>query len=63
MQKTQTDQREPRPGALRYTVFETGQVIVAEPCDTLYSTITMVATEFWDSKLKRWVPIWDDPLS
>ena len=46
-------------GALRYK-DEDGYWRVTEPHDPMYSTATMVATEWWDSKAEEWRPIFDD---
>lgn len=48
---------EPRPGAMRHT-REDGTQAVANPRDPLYSTLTMVAQEYYDGK--QWAPIWPD---
>lgn len=48
-----------RPGALRYKSAD-GVWVVTEPRDSMYSTATMVATEWWDSKQQKWRPIIDD---
>jgi hypothetical protein len=37
----------PRAGALRY-LDNDGKYIAANPHDLLFSTVTMLATEFWD---------------
>ena len=47
---------EPRAGSLRYKGSD-GQWIVASPHASLYSTATMVATEYWDPKTQEWWPI------
>lgn len=44
----------PRSGALRY-VREDGSVIAANPGDAMYSTVTMVATEYYAND--AWHPI------
>lgn len=38
---------EPRPGALRYKDAN-GQWQHANPRDLMYSTVTMLATEYWE---------------
>lgn len=48
-----------RPGALRYKGAD-GVWIVTEPHSAMYSTATMVATEFWDSAAQRWRVILED---
>ena len=45
---------EPRPGALRY-VDALGEMHVANPHDLTYSTVSMLAREFWDGE--QWVPV------
>lgn len=42
----------PRAGALRYQK-ETGEWICANPHDSLYSTVTMLATEYWEDEWKK----------
>lgn len=42
-----------RPGTLRYFDAE-GVERRASPGDALYSTVTMVATEFWDVTRGEW---------
>jgi hypothetical protein len=37
----------PRPGALRFTDAQ-GRVQEVNPRDMMYSTVSMLATEFWD---------------
>lgn len=39
---------EPRPGALRYRDPIRDQWVEANPHDPLYSTVSMIAEEFWD---------------
>ena len=48
----------PRGGALRYQREDTGEWVVANPRDPLYSTVTMCATEYWDGE--AWRPIWPE---
>lgn len=47
----------PRPGAVRCKDAE-GDWIMANPHNTLYSTVSMAATEFWDDG--EWRPIWPE---
>lgn len=49
----------PREGALRYKDPDTGEWHSANPGDTMYSTVTMVASEFW-TRATGWVPIFSD---
>ena len=46
-----------RPGSLRY-LDGTVQWQYASPGDALFSTVTMVAQEWWDGS--QWKPIFDD---
>ncbi len=48
-----------RAGAVRAKA-EDGTWQVAEPHDPWYSTVTMVATEWWDQSLAGWRPIFED---
>ena len=48
-----------RPGALRYK-SQDGLWVVTEPHDAMYSTATMVATEWWDVTSQAWRPILED---
>lgn len=48
-----------RPGTLRYQ-DQSGTWQVTAPHSPMYSTATMLATEYWDSKTEQWKPIlWD----
>lgn len=49
---------QPRPGALRYK-DEAGEWQYVNPQDPLFSTVTMVATEYWNPAA-GWVPIFED---
>lgn len=46
------------PGTLR-AKDEQGKWMVASPQDPTYSTMTMIATEFWDVENQNWMPIFD----
>ena len=48
-----------RPGALRYKGAD-GVWVVTEPRDSMYSTATMVATEWWDGQRQEWRQILED---
>lgn len=48
--------QKPRPGAVRYK--RDGEWVMANPRDPFFSTVTMLATEFWDGL--AWRPIWED---
>lgn len=48
-----------RPGALR--AKQDGQWITANPHDPLFSTVTMIATEYYDGE--AWQPIEPDVLA
>lgn len=48
----------PRPGALRYQDYN-GEWLCCNPRDSLYSTVTMFATEMWQTEL-GWVNIYDE---
>lgn len=43
----------PRAGALRYSKDDGGEWVCANPHDPLYSTVTMLATEYWDEDWKK----------
>ena len=47
------------PGTLRAR-DEQGKWMVAKPHDPMYSTVTMIATEFWDAEAQNWRPIHED---
>lgn len=47
-----------RPGTVRANLG--GKLRAYSPHDALYSTATMVATEFWCEETKTWRPIWED---
>lgn len=47
-----------RPGALRYQ-NDAGEWIVAQPGDQLYSTVSMMAQQFWDGE--AWVECEQEP--
>lgn len=53
-----TDEFKPRPGALR-AMREDGTYGCANPGDALFSTVTMVATEYYTLG-RGWVKIFDD---
>ena len=46
-------------GALRHKA-EDGNWHVTEPHDLMYSTATMLATEYWDTKRGEWRKIFED---
>ena len=46
-------------GALRYKDAD-GHWTVTEPHHPMYSTTTMLATEWWDSKTEEWRKIFDE---
>lgn len=46
------------PGTLRAR-DEQGKWMVASPQDPTYSTMSMIATEFWDVENQNWMPIFD----
>lgn len=48
----------PRPGSVRYFDDTTNEWRMANPRSPLFSTITMLATEYFDGE--RWVSINDD---
>ena len=50
----------PNPGAIRYT-DPNGVVHEANPGDRLFSTVLMLASEYWDGK--QWAPIEDGMVS
>ena len=50
---------QPRAGSIRYT-DDSGTVHVAHPREIMYSTVTMLATEFWCEDKGCWLPIFDD---
>ncbi len=55
-----SDQRQDwRPGALRHKDAD-GVWVVTEPRDAMYSTATMVATEFWDFASQQWRVIFEE---
>ena len=55
-----TNDTPPRPGALRYRCSRTGEWIVTNPRSPLYSTATMLATEYYDSTAQQWKLIWPE---
>ena len=46
------------PGSLRY--LRDGEWVVVSPHQPMYSTATMLATEWWDVRNGWWRPIWPD---
>jgi hypothetical protein len=48
----------PRPGAMRFKDKD-GEWVCANPGDVMFSTVTMMATEFWDTP-RGWVQIFPD---
>jgi hypothetical protein len=48
----------PRPGALRYK-DDSGEWRCANPHDITYSTVTMLATEYWTPD-SGWIKIYND---
>lgn len=50
----------PRHGTLRYTDPNTGAVTTAAPGTVWFSTYTMLAQEYWDSKKEAWVDLYKD---
>lgn len=49
----------PRPGALRYKDEATGEWVYANPRDSMFSTVTFMATEFW-RETTGWTAIYED---
>ncbi|AJD82944.1 hypothetical protein PJWF_00050 [Achromobacter phage JWF] len=57
---SRTTEDRPRHGTLRYTDQKTGQVSTAAPGTVWFSTYTMIAQEYWDSKEQKWVDLYKD---
>lgn len=51
----------PRPGSLRFKDPNTGAWVEVGPHNPMYSTATMIATEYWNAEAQEWLPIFDDP--
>lgn len=49
----------PKPGAYRYTRPDTGEVLVVNPGERMYSTASMLATEMFNGK--EWINL-EDPV-
>ena len=49
----------PHAGAVRYQDPETGEWRCANPRDLMFSTVTMMATEFW-AEDRGWVKIFEE---
>lgn len=52
------DIHKPRAGALRYQDTPDGPWTTANPGDLMFSTVTMLATEYWNGT--EWEPIYTD---